>query len=166
MYAFPKIGAYIPRRGLRARAIDVPSTASPPDLERGPGRGTRRSAFKERRSSRAPFKNTVTIRRSESAGPAARARDHGLGDAATLPMGWMVAPGTAANCPTVPTCAQACVAHSPCVRDARARVPRAGGGSGCIWSAGGAAWPSRAALVCVVHGVCARSAAAAPALTT
>ena len=97
---------------------------------------------------------------------AARARDHGLGDAATLPMGWMVAPGTAANCPTVPTCAQACVAHSPCVRDARARVLRAGGGSGCIWSDGSAAWPSKAALVCGVHGQCARSAAAAPALTT
>ena len=98
--------------------------------------------------------------------PAARARDHALGDAATLPMGWMVAPGTAANCPTVPTCAQACVSHSPCVRDARARVPRAGGGSGCIWSDGSAAWPSKAALVCGVHGQCARSAAAAPALTT
>ena len=77
----------------------------------------------------------------------------------------LVAGGSISDCPTVPSSVRSCLAHAPCVRDAYARVPGAGGSSGCIWCAGGASRPSRAPLVPNMHETFARSAAAALAST-
>ena len=83
-------------------------------------------------------------------------------------MRWLVAPGTGANCPRALACARGCLDDAPCARDALRSSPA------CMWQSSRNSSARRprqrgawvAAVVCLVHVLCARSIAAALASTT
>ena len=84
-------------------------------------------------------------------------RQHGCAGAVSLPLRWLVAPGTGANCPRALACARACLDEAPCACDALCSSPA------CMWqssrnSSAGVLLGLREQLWAMLPTCCAREA--------